>query len=178
MGTNPPILILWFYLPNISCINYNSGFLFLCLRWRARSSHELVELKNGVNYNGHLMNCNTWMNSHLREVICTSKCRMGTGFGECQNAIFVGIQSNIFEFQMRYCLSCNLLLLLFKREALNQEETESRSVGRGRGRGREEASGRMVKGMGCGQDDGGPKGRGRGGQGSKSGPSRGGRGHG
>ncbi|KAI3791436.1 hypothetical protein L2E82_05205 [Cichorium intybus] len=33
----------------------------------------LVELKNGETYNGHLVNCDTWMNIHLRDVICTSK---------------------------------------------------------------------------------------------------------
>ncbi|KAK6154192.1 hypothetical protein DH2020_013831 [Rehmannia glutinosa] len=33
----------------------------------------LVELKNGETYNGRLVNCDTWMNIHLREVICTSK---------------------------------------------------------------------------------------------------------
>nr|GEZ43775.1 probable U6 snRNA-associated Sm-like protein LSm4 [Tanacetum cinerariifolium] len=33
----------------------------------------LVELKNEETYNGHLVNCDTWMNIHLREVICTSK---------------------------------------------------------------------------------------------------------
>ncbi|GJP50525.1 hypothetical protein CLOM_g9684 [Closterium sp. NIES-68] len=33
----------------------------------------LVELKNGETYNGHLVSCDTWMNIHLREVICTSK---------------------------------------------------------------------------------------------------------
>ncbi|WZY74276.1 hypothetical protein YC2023_006516 [Brassica napus] len=36
-------------------------------------TRELVELKNGETYNGHLVNCDTWMNIHLREVICTSK---------------------------------------------------------------------------------------------------------
>ena len=34
---------------------------------------KLVELKNGETYNGHLVSCDTWMNIHLREVICTSK---------------------------------------------------------------------------------------------------------
>ncbi|KAL6981013.1 hypothetical protein U1Q18_022647 [Sarracenia purpurea var. burkii] len=35
---------------------------------------KLVELKNGETYNnGHLVNCDTWMNIHLREVICISK---------------------------------------------------------------------------------------------------------
>ncbi|EYU46761.1 hypothetical protein MIMGU_mgv1a022605mg [Erythranthe guttata] len=33
----------------------------------------LVELKNRETYNGHLVNCDTLMNIHLREVICTSK---------------------------------------------------------------------------------------------------------
>lgn len=32
-----------------------------------------MELKNGETYNGHLVNCDTWMNIQLREVICTSK---------------------------------------------------------------------------------------------------------
>lgn len=36
---------------------------------------QLVELKNGETYNGHMVNCDTWMNIHLREVICTSKVR-------------------------------------------------------------------------------------------------------
>lgn len=35
----------------------------------------LVELKNGETYNGNLVSCDTWMNLHLREVICTSKVR-------------------------------------------------------------------------------------------------------
>lgn len=39
---------------------------------------QLVELKNGETYNGHLVNCDTWMNIHLREVICTSKVVMST----------------------------------------------------------------------------------------------------
>jgi len=33
----------------------------------------LVELKNGETYNGHLVNCDNWMNLQLREVICTSR---------------------------------------------------------------------------------------------------------
>lgn len=40
---------------------------------------QLVELKNGETYNGHLVSCDNWMNICLREVICTSKvCRTGT----------------------------------------------------------------------------------------------------
>lgn len=36
---------------------------------------QLVELKNGETYNGHLVNCDNWMNINLREVICTSRVR-------------------------------------------------------------------------------------------------------
>ncbi len=36
---------------------------------------QLVELKNGETYNGYLQLCDTWMNLHLSEVICTSKVR-------------------------------------------------------------------------------------------------------
>lgn len=45
-------------------VKYDALFL-LCI--------QLVELKNGETYNGHLVSCDTWMNIHLREVICTSK---------------------------------------------------------------------------------------------------------
>ena len=38
-------------------------------------SPQLVELKNGETYNGHLVNCDNWMNIHLRDVICTSRVR-------------------------------------------------------------------------------------------------------
>lgn len=32
-----------------------------------------MELKNGEAYNGKMEACDTWMNMHLREVICTAK---------------------------------------------------------------------------------------------------------
>lgn len=32
----------------------------------------LVELKDGVTLNGHLVNCDTWMNLTLKEVVQTS----------------------------------------------------------------------------------------------------------
>jgi small nuclear ribonucleoprotein (snRNP)-like protein len=34
---------------------------------------QLVELKNGEAYNGRMEACDTWMNMHLHEVICTAK---------------------------------------------------------------------------------------------------------
>jgi U6 snRNA-associated Sm-like protein LSm4 len=38
----------------------------------AQANPILVELKNGETYNGHLMNCDSWMNIVLKEVIKTS----------------------------------------------------------------------------------------------------------
>jgi small nuclear ribonucleoprotein (snRNP)-like protein len=38
-----------------------------------RLTVQLVELKNGEAYNGKMDSCDTWMNIHLKEVICTSK---------------------------------------------------------------------------------------------------------
>ncbi|GAB2283031.1 hypothetical protein Dimus_017562 [Dionaea muscipula] len=40
----------------------------LSLLKTAQGHPMLVELKNGETYNGHLVNCDTWMNIHLREV--------------------------------------------------------------------------------------------------------------
>merc|ERR1711933_294640 len=50
-----------------------SKMLPLSLLKAAQGHPMLIELKNGETYNGHLVNCDTWMNVHLREVICTSK---------------------------------------------------------------------------------------------------------
>eukprot|EP00906_Rhabdomonas_costata_P005861 RCo008696 len=33
----------------------------------------LVELKNGETMNGQLVNCDSWMNMNLRDIICTSR---------------------------------------------------------------------------------------------------------
>ena len=42
--------------------------------WQTSTSTvQLVELKNGEAYNGKMDSCDTWMNIHLKEVICTSK---------------------------------------------------------------------------------------------------------
>lgn len=45
----------------------------LLLLKTAQKHAVLVELKNGETYNGHMVQCDSWMNVHLREVICTSK---------------------------------------------------------------------------------------------------------
>ena len=47
--------------------------------WTVRA--QLLELKNGETYNGHMVACDSWMNVHLREVICTSKvCQRHSSF--------------------------------------------------------------------------------------------------
>ncbi|KAF3454531.1 hypothetical protein FNV43_RR04979 [Rhamnella rubrinervis] len=114
----------------------------------------LVELKNGETYNGHLVNCDTWMNIHLREVICTSKD--GDRFWRMPECY---IRGNTIKY------------LRVPDEVIDkvQEETKTRSdrkppgVGRGRGRGREEGGGgRQAKGFGHGVDDAGSRGMGGG----------------
>ncbi|KAL3349658.1 hypothetical protein AABB24_022656 [Solanum stoloniferum] len=123
----------------------------------------LVELKNGETYNVHLVNCDTWMNIHLREVICTSKD--GDRFWRMPECY---IRGNTIKY------------LRVPDEVIDkvQEETKSRGDrkppgvgGRGRGRGgRDEgAAGRQAKGIGLGMEDAGAKGRGKGGPGAKSG---------
>ncbi|KAF2315001.1 hypothetical protein GH714_037497 [Hevea brasiliensis] len=138
----------------------------LSLLKTAQGHPMLVELKNGETYNGHLVNCDTWMNIHLREVICTSKD--GDRFWRMPECY---IRGNTIKY------------LRVPDEVIDkvQEETKSRTdrkppgVGRGRGRGREEG-GRPVKGIGRGLDDGSAKaaggGRGRGGSGGKTGGNR------
>ncbi|KAK4424615.1 putative U6 snRNA-associated Sm-like protein LSm4 [Sesamum alatum] len=134
----------------------------LSLLKTAQGHPMLVELKNGETYNGHLVNCDTWMNIHLREVICTSKD--GDRFWRMSECY---IRGNTIKY------------LRVPDEVIDkvQEETKSRSdrkppgVGRGRGRGRDESgAGQPTKGIGRGIDDGSSRGGGRG----KSSASRGG----
>ncbi|XP_020688342.1 probable U6 snRNA-associated Sm-like protein LSm4 [Dendrobium catenatum] len=132
----------------------------------------LVELKNGETYNGHLVNCDTWMNIHLREVICTSKD--GDRFWRMPECY---IRGNTIKY------------LRVPDEVIDkvQDETnKSRSdrkppgVGRGRGRGREDGSSTHSKGIGRGSNDNkvSGSGRGRGGPGGRGSGRGGGRGRG
>ncbi|OAL39239.1 hypothetical protein AYO20_01557 [Fonsecaea nubica] len=65
----------------------------------------LVELKNGETLNGHLVNCDTWMNLTLKEVVQTSP--EGDRFWrlpECYvrgNNVRLDLPSNISEFQKK-----------------------------------------------------------------------------
>ncbi|KAH0641164.1 hypothetical protein KY290_038435 [Solanum tuberosum] len=120
-------------------------------------------LKNGETYNGHLVNCDTWINIHLREVICTSKD--GDRFWRMPECY---IRGNTIKY------------LRVPDEVIDKVQEETKSCGdrkppgvggRGRGRvGRDKgAAGRQVKGIGRGMEDAGAKGRGKGGPGAKSG---------
>ncbi|CAN7075712.1 unnamed protein product [Brassica oleracea var. botrytis] len=128
----------------------------LSLLKTAQGHPMLVELKNGETYNGHLVNCDTWMNIHLREVICTSKD--GDRFWRMPECY---IRGNTIKY------------LRVPDEVIDkvQEEktrTDRKPPGVGRGRGRE-----GPKGMGRGMDDGAARGRGRGGSIGKMGGNKG-----
>nr|XP_007144292.1 hypothetical protein PHAVU_007G144000g [Phaseolus vulgaris]ESW16286.1 hypothetical protein PHAVU_007G144000g [Phaseolus vulgaris] len=136
----------------------------LSLLKTAQGHPMLVELKNGETYNGHLVNCDTWMNIHLREVICTSKD--GDRFWRMPECY---IRGNTIKY---------LRVPDESRRTKSRTDRKPPGVGRGRGRGREDIpGGRQPKGIGRGLDEGGPKGqgggRGRGGPGGKPGGNRG-----
>ncbi|XP_073113982.1 probable U6 snRNA-associated Sm-like protein LSm4 isoform X3 [Elaeis guineensis] len=150
------------------CVGAIDGMhLPLSLLKTAQGHPMLVELKNGEAYNGHLVNCDTWMNIHLREVICTSKdgdrfWRMPECYIRGNTIKYLRVPDEVID-------------------KVQEETTKSRSdrkppgVGRGRGRGREDGgSGRPAKGIGRGQEDGGKGGRGKGASGSRGGGGRGG----
>eukprot|EP00241_Pyramimonas_parkeae_P022791 CAMPEP_0114301880 /NCGR_PEP_ID=MMETSP0059-20121206/14355_1 /TAXON_ID=36894 /ORGANISM="Pyramimonas parkeae, Strain CCMP726" /LENGTH=192 /DNA_ID=CAMNT_0001424673 /DNA_START=162 /DNA_END=737 /DNA_ORIENTATION=- len=121
----------------------------------------LVELKNGETYNGHLVNCDTWMNLHLREVICTSKD--GDRFwrmAECY------VRGNT----VKYLRVPDEVIDKVQENEQNLKRNDKRPAQRGRGRGR---TGDFGGGRGRGEGGGG---RGGGGDGDTGG--RGGRGGG
>ena len=68
----------------------------------------LVELKNGETLNGHLVNCDTWMNLTLKEVVQTSPegdkfFRLPEVYVRGNNVSFLGnlylCQSNTFVYR-------------------------------------------------------------------------------
>jgi small nuclear ribonucleoprotein (snRNP)-like protein len=132
----------------------------------------LVELKNGETYNGHLVNCDTWMNIHLREVICTSKD--GDRFWRMPECY---IRGNT----IKYLRVPDEVIDKVQEETVKRSDRKPTVGGRGRGRGRGEESGRGGGGRGGKggyQEDTGGGGRGgaRGAGARGSGRSGGGRG--
>ena len=105
----------------------------------------LVELKNVETYNGHLVSCDTWMNVHLREVICTSKD--GDRFWRMANCY---VRGNT----IKYICVPDEVIGLVKEENLKKSQMKPQMGGRGGrgGRGRGEG--------GRGRGDGGRGGRG------------------
>ncbi|KAL7599791.1 sm-like protein LSM4 [Lactuca sativa] len=128
----------------------------LSLLKTAQGHPMLVELKNGETYNGHLVNCDTWMNIHLREVICTSKD--GDRFWRMPECY---IRGNTIKY-----LRVPDEVIDKVQEDRNRSDRRPPGVGRGRGRG---------GGHGHGPDDAsGRGGRGGRGGGRTGGPARGG----
>ncbi|CAK9196815.1 unnamed protein product [Sphagnum troendelagicum] len=93
---------------------------------------QLVELKNGETYNGHLVNCDTWMNIHLREVICTSKD--GDHFWRMPECY---IRGNT----IKHLWVPDEVIDKVQEETVKRSDRKPTVGGRGRGRGRGEEGG-------------------------------------
>ncbi|KAE9618482.1 putative sm-like protein Lsm4 [Lupinus albus] len=145
----------------------------LSLLKTAQGHPMLVELKNGETYNGHLVNCDTWMNIHLREVICTSKD--GDRFWRMPECY---IRGNT----IKYLRVPDEVIDKVQEESKSRTDRKPPGVGRGRGRGgsQDGPGGRPAKGIGRGFDEGGARGQGgsRGGRGGLGGSRGAGRGRG
>lgn len=130
----------------------------------------LVELKNGETYNGHLVNCDTWMNIHLREVICTSKD--GDRFWRMPECY---IRGNTIKYLR---VPDEVIDKVQEETSKSRTDRKPPGVGRGRGRGREDGSNPQAKSIGRGSNDGKASvgGRGRSGPGGRAGSRGGGRG--
>ena len=115
-------------------------------------------MKNGETYNGTLANCDTWMNVHLREVICTAKD--GDRFWRMPEVYLRGSM-------IKYLQVPDAALDKAEQDEQALRRDDRRALG-GRGRGRGGGRGR-----GRGGGRGGGRGRGVGGRGG----GRGGGGH-
>lgn len=117
----------------------------------------LVELKNGDTYNGQLVNCDTWMNINLREVICTSKD--GDRFWKMSECY---VRGNM----IKYIRVPNEIIELVKEEEEMNKYERHTNRGRGGGRGARGAGGGGFRGRGGGRGGGRIPGGGRGGAGA------------
>jgi len=112
----------------------------------------LVELKNGETYNGHLVNCDNWMNLNLRKVYCTS--RDGDRFWKIPH---VYIRGNTIKY---LCIQEEVMGLVKEEVEEQKGRTRDQSAGRGRGSARGRGrGGRSRLGIGGGTN------RGQGGEG-------------
>lgn len=129
----------------------------------------LVELKNGETLNGHLVNCDTWMNLTLKEVVQTSPD--GDKFFRLPEVYVRG--NNVGLFPERACSrnaeANNMAQIKYLRVpdeivdlVKDQQQSQPSSRGRGGGVGRGDHAGRGDRGRG-GARGGRGRGRGRGG---------------
>ncbi|KAI9309635.1 hypothetical protein BJ944DRAFT_258243 [Cunninghamella echinulata] len=110
----------------------------------------LVELKNGETFNGHLVNCDNWMNLTLREVIQTSP--EGDRFWRLPECY---IRGNT----IKYLNVPEEIVDIVKEEEAGRQRHLNNSRGRGRGRDNTGRGGRNGGNMNRG---------GRGGRGGRS----------
>ncbi|KAF5380490.1 hypothetical protein D9615_004760 [Tricholomella constricta] len=118
----------------------------------AQNKPMLVELKNGETFNGHLVNCDNFMNITLREVYQTTAD--GERFWKLKECYIRGST-------IKYLRVPDTLL-----DAVKEEQNRARDAGRG-ARGAHVSGGRGGRGAPA-----------RGGRGGRGGPARGGRGRG
>ena len=110
----------------------------------------LVELKNGETLNGHLIQCDTWMNLTLREVVQTSA--EGDRFHRLPEVYVRG--NNI-----KYLRVPPEIIEVVREQQARREEQQGGGGGRGGRGGGMQRGERGDRGRGRG---GGPRGRGRG----------------
>ena len=108
-----------------------------------------MELKNGETYNGHLVSCDTWMNVHLKEVICTSKD--GDRFWRMANCY---VRGNT----IKYICVPDEVIGLVEEENLKKAQMRPNTGGRGRGRGGRDGAVGVEEGTSKGGDAGGETG--------------------
>ena len=123
----------------------------------------LVELKNGETLNGHLVNCDTWMNLTLKEVVQTSPegdrfWRLPEVYVRGNNVCFPDFICILLTFQIKYLRVPEEIIDLAKEQQQNQQSGHQRGRG-GQGH-RGDQGGRGDRGRGGGR--GRPRGRGRG----------------
>ncbi|KAL0481106.1 U6 snRNA-associated Sm-like protein LSm4 [Acrasis kona] len=122
------------------------NMLPLTLLKGAQTTQMMVELKNGETFNGTLVNCDSWMNLNLKDVVCTS--RDGTSFYQMPECY---VRGNL----VKYIRVSDDILTQVSEEAKKERTPKPARGGRGRGRG---TFGRGNAGFGRGND----AGRGRG----------------
>ncbi|KAM3494449.1 hypothetical protein MY3957_002320 [Beauveria namnaoensis] len=115
----------------------------------------LVELKNGETLNGHLVNCDTWMNLTLKEVVQTSPegdkfVRLPEVYVKGNNIKYLRVPEEIIELAT---------------EAQKNQQGNFRGGGRGGSQSRGDYGGRGGGDRGRGGRGGGRGGRGRGSRG-------------